>query len=80
MKSRGTLRKIDNLGRITLPKEFRRALDLVDGDPVEICLEEDHISLCKFERSCAFCGSGVQLMKHRDKYVCQECVDALKKY
>jgi transcriptional pleiotropic regulator of transition state genes len=36
MKSTGIVRKLDHLGRIVLPKELRRTLDLPEGTPVEI--------------------------------------------
>lgn len=36
MKATGIVRKVDELGRITLPRELRRTLDLQEKDPVEI--------------------------------------------
>ena len=46
-KSTGIVRKIDDLGRIVLPAEMRRALDISVQDPVEIHVEGDHIILKK---------------------------------
>lgn len=41
MKATGIVRRIDDLGRIVIPKEIRRNLHIREGDPLEIFLEED---------------------------------------
>ena len=41
MKSTGIVRHIDNLGRITLPIELRKSLDMACGDPLEIYTDHD---------------------------------------
>jgi transcriptional pleiotropic regulator of transition state genes len=48
MKSTGIVRKVDELGRIVLPIELRRALDLKTKDPVEIFVEEEQIIFKKY--------------------------------
>ncbi len=48
MKSTGIIRRIDDLGRVTLPKELRRTRDIKDGDPLEIFVEDDKIILRKY--------------------------------
>lgn len=55
MKSIGIVRKMDQLGRIVMPVELRRALAVSVGDPMEIFLEEDKVILKKYEtdRMCA---------------------------
>lgn len=78
MKSTGILRKVDGLGRITLPMELRRVLDISENDQLEIHLEADQIILRKYEQSCIFCGSTDRLCIHKDKLVCQDCVEALR--
>ena len=47
MKSTGVVRKIDELGRIVIPKEIRRTLGIRDGENLEIYIEEDKIILQK---------------------------------
>lgn len=47
MKTTGVVRKIDQLGRIVIPKEIRKSLGIKDGDGVEFLLEEDTIVLRK---------------------------------
>jgi len=73
MKSLGIVRKIDNLGRITLPIELRRNLDVDFGDPLEIFTEGNSIVLKKYEPNCVFCGSSKKLSQHKEKNVCEQC-------
>ena len=54
MKSTGIVRHIDNLGRITLPIELRKTLDMACGDPLEIYTEGNSVILRKHEASCVF--------------------------
>lgn len=58
MKSTGMVRKIDQLGRITIPKELRRVLDLNIGDPMEIFVDGDQIITQKYnaQKACVVTG------------------------
>ncbi len=78
MKSTGIVRRLDELGRIVLPIELRRVLDLNEKDPVEIFVEEDRIILRKYQSSCIFCGNVNDVVKFKDKNVCRECIKAMK--
>jgi transcriptional pleiotropic regulator of transition state genes len=57
-KSTGIVRKIDGLGRVVVPKELRRTLNIVEGDPVEIFVDGDQIVLKKYQANmeCAVTG------------------------
>lgn len=79
MKATGITRKIDELGRIVLPIELRRTLEIGEKDPIEIYVEEDRIILKKFKQSCAFCGSNENIIEFKGKYVCADCITQLKK-
>lgn len=48
MKSTGIVRKVDELGRIVLPKELRRTLEINEKDPLEIFVDEEKIILRKY--------------------------------
>ncbi|MEI4605819.1 AbrB/MazE/SpoVT family DNA-binding domain-containing protein [Bacillus cereus] len=48
MKSTGIVRKIDELGRVVIPKETRRTLNIHEKDPLEIFVEGDAIILQKY--------------------------------
>ena len=79
MKSTGVVRRIDELGRIVLPKEIRRTLGIDEKDPLEIYVEEDRIILTKFSEMCTFCGQVKDLKKYKGKCVCLKCAKSLAK-
>ena len=76
----GIIRKVDELGRIVLPIELRRTLDIAERDELEIYMEGDRIILQKFEPSCIFCSSSRELVSYRGKNICQECIRSMGKY
>ena len=51
MKATGIVRRIDDLGRIVIPKEIRRSMRLREGDAMEIFLEDNRICLEKYSIS-----------------------------
>ncbi len=77
MKSTGIIRKVDDLGRIVLPIELRRTLDIAERDEIEIFMESDRIILQKYEPACIFCGCSRNLIRHRSKNVCGECISQM---
>ncbi len=79
MKATGITRKIDELGRIVLPIELRRGLDIGEKDALEIYVEDDKIILKKYRQSCAFCGNDENIVEFMGKYVCADCITQLKK-
>lgn len=78
MKSTGIVRKVDELGRIVLPIEIRRTLDIAEKDELEIFVENERIVLQKFEPSCVFCTASRGLVAFRGKNICKDCLEALK--
>jgi len=74
MKTTGIVRKVDELGRIVLPIELRRTLDIAERDELEILVEGNKIILKKCESSCVFCGSSQALVTFKEKKVCQTCI------
>ena len=77
MKTTGIVRPVDGLGRIVLPIELRRSLDIQERDQVEIYLEGDRVILRKHETACLFCGGTRGLSEYKGKSVCRECVKNL---
>ena len=75
MKSTGIVRKVDELGRIVLPIELRRTLDIAERDELEIYLDDDKVVLKKYEPSCIFCGSSCGLVTYHGRNVCMECIE-----
>ena len=78
MKSTGIVRRIDDLGRVVLPVELRRTLDLEVRDPVEIFIEGDAIVLRKYDAACLFCGATRELLSYRGKQICRSCLRRLR--
>ena len=78
MKSTGIVRKVDELGRIVLPIELRRTLDIAERDALEIFISDDTIILKKFQPTCVFCDSAKGLVNHKGKNICTNCITALK--
>lgn len=74
MKSNGIVRKVDELGRIVLPIELRRALDIEERDELEIVLDDDKLILKKREPSCIFCSENCNLVNFHGKNVCVDCI------
>ena len=79
MKSTGIVRKVDELGRIVLPIEIRRNLDIAERDELEIYMENDGIVLQKYDPNCVFCASSYGLMPYRGKNVCRDCIRTMSK-
>jgi len=77
MKSTGIVRKVDELGRVVIPIELRRTLEIQERDALEIYVDGEHIILQKYEPSCVFCGSTVDVQDFRGKNVCAECAKLL---
>ena len=78
MKSTGIVRRIDELGRIVLPIELRRTLDIEIKDPMEIYIEGDKIVLKKHYDACVFCGAREDLEEYKGKHICKECKGKIK--
>lgn len=77
MKSTGIVRKVDELGRVVLPVELRRTLDIAERDALEIYVDGTSVVLKKYEPTCVFCSSSKNVLTYREKNVCRDCVHAL---
>lgn len=77
MKSTGIVRKVDELGRIVLPIEMRRTLDISERDSLEIYVEGDSIILRKYQAACVFCDSTRGIINFKGRNVCADCIAKL---
>ena len=66
MKSTGIVRKVDELGRIVLPIELRRTLDIAEKDSLEIYV------------ACIFCDDAKDVINFKGKNVCPNCIRELQ--
>lgn len=78
MKSTGIVRRVDELGRIVLPIELRRTLDIGEKDALEIFVEGSTIVLKKYRPTCVFCDSTWDVFVFRGKNICPKCLRELR--
>ena len=78
MKATGIVRKLDQLGRIVIPKELRTTLDLNETDPIEIFVEGNDIILRKYQPACIFCNDATDIIQFGGKNICKNCLAKMK--
>lgn len=78
MKSTGIVRKVDELGRIVLPIELRRTLDIAEKDAIEIYVDGSSIILKKYEPTCIFCNDAKNVIHYKGKNICTNCLKEMK--
>ncbi|MEF9969312.1 MAG: AbrB/MazE/SpoVT family DNA-binding domain-containing protein [Ruthenibacterium sp.] len=77
MKSTGIVRKIDDLGRVVLPIELRRVLDIDKDASLEIYVDNESIVLKKYQPACIFCGSADEVLQYQGRNICAQCRKAI---
>ncbi|MFZ5988042.1 MAG: AbrB/MazE/SpoVT family DNA-binding domain-containing protein [Bacillota bacterium] len=78
MKSTGIVRKVDELGRIVLPMELRRTLEIEEKDPIEFFVDGASVVLKKYQPYCIFCKNATDVENYKGKNVCKSCLEELK--
>ncbi len=78
MKSTGIVRRVDELGRIVLPIELRRTLDITERDSLEIYVDGGSIILKKYQPACIFCNDARDVVVYKGKNICANCLKELK--
>ena len=78
MNSTGIVRKVDQLGRVVLPKELRDKFDIPEYTPLEIYTDAEQIILKKYQPACIFCGEAEDVVKWKGKNVCKSCLNELR--
>lgn len=73
-------KRIDNLGRVVIPKDIRKILGLEKDTPVEIYRDADMVIVKKYEKNqtCVICGSDEDTVMFKDKCICRMCIAELK--
>jgi len=79
LKSTGIVRKVDELGRVVLPIELRRTLNIAEKDALEIYVDGETVILKKYEPACIFCGNAKNITIYKNKNICSECVTEIQK-
>lgn len=80
LKNIGIVRSIDGVGRIVLPIEMRKLLDLTGEDNlVEISARGNEIVLKKYAPSCIFCHEEENLADFEGQKICHKCAEKISK-
>jgi len=74
MKSTGIVRKVDELGRVVIPIELRKTMEIGEKEPLEIFVEGETIILKKYQPACVFCGQAKDVRNLKGKNVCTKCI------
>ena len=77
MRSLGIVRRLDQLGRLVIPKETRRVFNLNGRDPVEIFTDEDKIIIKKYNPGCQCCGDMKDVKEYKGIKICKKCLNEL---
>ncbi|NLB40916.1 MAG: AbrB/MazE/SpoVT family DNA-binding domain-containing protein [Clostridiales bacterium] len=80
MKSTGIVRKVDELGRVVIPIELRRTLDIEEKDALEIYVEGEHIILKKYSPACIFCDDARDVTQYKGKNICKSCLTEMSNH
>ena len=70
---------MDELGRVVLPIELRRTLDIGERDALEIYVDQDAVILKKYAPSCVFCEDTNGITTYKGKNICAACMRELKR-
>ena len=79
MTATGIERKLDELGRVVLPKSLRRTMQLETGTPMRIYVEGNRVILEKGTPECALCGSTQDIVDVKGRDICTNCIASIKK-
>lgn len=77
MKDAGSIRRVDELGRVVIPVAVRRALEISGGDEVKVFVEGSSVVLTPCRDRCVFCGADRDMSRFRGRYVCARCLREL---
>lgn len=78
MRATGVTRRLDKLGRITLPMELRRNLEIGNNDLLEIYVDGGSVVLRKKECACMLCGQDRNILEFKSKLLCRNCLKDLR--
>lgn len=74
MKNTGMTRAIDEVGRIVIPNEIRKSLNIKPKDELDISIDNDKIILKKIQPNCIFCNCTQGLSSFKGNNICPDCI------
>jgi len=78
MRSTGMTRKIDDLGRLSIPIELRRTMEMGEHQALEIFTDNGSIVLRKYTPGCVFCGNVEDTVHFKELLMCKDCIKEVK--
>jgi transcriptional pleiotropic regulator of transition state genes len=72
------IKKIDNLGRVVVPKGYRMMLGLQPGDPLDVEVDGGRLLLSPHRDGCTFCGAVEATQLFLEKNICPDCLQQLR--
>ena len=79
MQDLGVIRKMDKLGRVVVPAHIRKEMKWGQNTLLEFFAEGGCVFLQTNVKSCVFCGEKNNVQFLRNKPICKDCIDRLKK-
>lgn len=79
IKNSGIVRRVDELGRVVIPKELRQSIGIDYGTPLEFSLDDANgwVVLEAYSKACHFCGSKEDVNAFKEKQICERCMNEL---
>jgi len=79
MKATGIVRRIDELGRVVIPKSIRNVYGWEPGTPLEMFTTDDTVVMRKYVPGCSLCGSveGYLQELYPNKLLCPRCIERI---
>ena len=78
MKATGILRRVDDLGRVVIPKEVRRTLNIDEGCQMEVFTTENSVIIRKYTPGCSNCKQIPEKL-YGTANLCKDCIEELSK-
>lgn len=79
--AKGIVRELDNLGRVVIPMEWRRELNIYAKDPIEIIKNGNEVIVKKYVPGCHCCGNTKEnLIEYKGLKICNKCLETVNKF
>jgi AbrB family transcriptional regulator, transcriptional pleiotropic regulator of transition state genes len=72
------IKKIDNLGRVVVPKGYRLMLGLKPGDALDVEVDGDRLVIAPHRSGCTFCGDEDVAQAYLSKHICSNCIEQIR--
>lgn len=79
MNSTKIIKKVDDVGRVVLPFELRKVLNINTGDSLEVYVSNESIIFKKYAPACIFCNNTDEVSNFKGKNICKNCLEQLIK-